>query len=393
MAPDVLAAAQLGPVQLRNRVIKAASFEGRTPEGLVTDELIDFHLAVGNGGVGMTTVAYLAVAPEGRTQREVIVVSEASLPGLARLADAVHETGAKVAGQLGHAGPVANGRSNGVRAISASRMPSPLSMQMIKAATEQDLTRVTQEYADAARLLVRAGFDCLEIHMAHSYLISAFLAPALNRRKDRWGESLENRARLARQVARAVRDEVGGEVAVTAKFSVSDGFRGGLGTAEAVEVARLLEQDGTLDAMELSGGSSLMNPMYLFRGEVPRREFAAAMPLPVRVGLRTVGRGFLKEYPFEEAYFLDKAREFRSALELPLILLGGINKLETMQLAMAEGFEYVAMARALLRDPELVNRLSQQVPAEGCIHCNRCMPTIYDEGGTRCPVRTPLPLA
>jgi 2,4-dienoyl-CoA reductase-like NADH-dependent reductase (Old Yellow Enzyme family) len=190
-----------------------------------------------------------------------------------------------------------------------------------------------------------------------------------------------------------VRDEVGGEVAVTAKFSVSDGFRGGLGTAEAVEVARLLEQDGTLDAMELSGGSSLMNPMYLFRGEVPRREFAAAMPLPVRVGLRTVGRGFLKEYPFEEAYFLDKAREFRSALELPLILLGGINKLETMQLAMAEGFEYVAMARALLRDPELVNRLSQQVPAEGCIHCNRCMPTIYDEGGTRCPVRTPLPLA
>jgi 2,4-dienoyl-CoA reductase-like NADH-dependent reductase (Old Yellow Enzyme family) len=393
MAPDVLAPARLGPVRLRNRVIKAASFEGRTPEGLVTDELIDFHLAVGNGGVGMTTVAYLAVAPEGRTQREVIVVSEASLPGLARLADAVHETGAKVAGQLGHAGPVANGRSNGVRAISASRMPSPLSMQMIKSATEQDLTRVTREYADAARLLVRAGFDCLEIHMAHSYLISAFLAPALNRRNDRWGESLENRARLARQVARAVRDEVGGEVAVTAKFSVSDGFRGGLGTAEAVEVARMLEQDGTLDAMELSGGSSLMNPMYLFRGEVPRREFAAAMPLPVRVGLRTVGRRFLKEYPFEEAYFLDKAREFRSALDLPLILLGGINKLETMQLAMAEGFEYVAMARALLRDPELVNRLAQHAPVEGCIHCNRCMPTIYDEGGTRCPVRQPLPLA
>jgi 2,4-dienoyl-CoA reductase-like NADH-dependent reductase (Old Yellow Enzyme family) len=393
MPPDVLAPARLGPVQLRSRVIKAASFEGRTPEGLVTDGLVDFHLAVARGGVGMTTVAYLAVAPEGRTQREVIVVNKAALPGLARLADAVHETGAKVAGQLGHAGPVANGRSNGVRAISASRMPSPLSMQMIRSATEQDLTRVTKEYANAARLLVRAGFDCLEIHMAHSYLISAFLAPALNHRKDRWGGSLENRARLARQVARAVRDEVGGEVAVTAKFSVSDGFRGGLGTAEAVEAARMLEQDASLDAMELSGGSSLMNPMYLFRGEVPRREFAAAMPLPVRVGLRTVGRRFLREYPFEEAYFLDKAREFRSALDLPLILLGGINRLETMQLAMAEGFEYVAMARALLRDPELVNRLSEKAPAEACIHCNRCMPTIYDEGGTRCPVREPLPLA
>ena len=93
------------------------------------------------------------------------------------------------------------------------------------------------------------------------------------------------------------------------------------------------------------------------------------------------------------AYFLDKAREFRSALDLPLILLGGINRLETMQLAMAEGFEYVAMARALLRDPELVSRLSRKAAVDGCIHCNRCMPTIYGEGGTRCPVREPLPLA
>ncbi|MCW2794293.1 MAG: NADH:flavin oxidoreductase/NADH oxidase [Nocardioides sp.] len=388
MTPDVFAPATLGPVQLRNRIVKAATFEGRAPHGRVTDELIDYHLAVAEGGVGLSTVAYLAVAPEGRTHREQIVVGEDTLPGLMRLADAVHASGAAIAGQVGHAGPVANGRSNGVKAISASRMPSPLSMQMIRAASEADLTRVTRAYVATARTLVRAGFDVLELHMAHSYLISSFLAPGLNRRTDQWGGALGNRARLARQVARAVRDEVGSDAAVIAKVSLADGFRGGVTTDEGIELAQLLEADGTLDALQLSGGSSLMNPMYLFRGDVPLKEFAAAMPVPVRWGLRVGGRRLLREYPFREAYFLDKALRFRAALSMPLMLLGGINRRDTMETAMAQGFDFVAMARALLREPDLVHRLQEGAQTMGvCIHCNQCMPTIYS--GTRCPVITP----
>lgn len=390
---DVFAPAQLGPVRLRNRTVKAATFEGRAPEGQVTDELIEYHAVVGRGGVGLTTVAYLAIAPEGRTHREQIVVGEHSLAGLRRLTDAIHETGAAIAGQVGHAGPVANGRSNGVKAISASRMPSPLSMQMIRSASEADLTRVTKAYVEAARLLVRAGFDVLELHMAHSYLISSFLAPGLNRRKDGWGGSLENRARLGRQVARAVRDEVGSSCAVTAKVSVSDGFKGGVTTDEGLEYAALLEADGCLDALQLSGGSSLMNPMYLFRGEAPVAEFAATMPLVVRLGMKTpVGRSFLKSYPFEEAYFREKQLRFRSTLSMPLMQLGGINTRATMEQAMADGFDFVAMGRALLREPDLVDRLASGAASEGvCIHCNRCMPTIYS--GTRCPVITPALVA
>lgn len=389
MTADVFAPATLGPVRLRNRTVKAATFEGRAPHGQVTDELIDYHLAVTRGGVGLTTVAYLAIAPEGRTHREQIVVGERTVGGLTRLADAIHESGAAIAGQVGHAGPVANGRSNGVKALSASRMPSPLSMQMIKAATEADLTRITRDYVAAARTLVRAGFDVLELHMAHSYLISSFLAPGLNRRKDGWGGSLENRARLGRQVARAVRDEIGSQAAITAKVSVGDGFRGGVTTDEGVEYAQLLESDGTLDALQLSGGSSLMNPMYLFRGDAPVKEFAATMPLAVRLGMKTpVGRSFMKVYPFEEAYFREKALQFRSAVSMPLMLLGGINQRATMEQAMADGFDFVAMGRALLREPDLVNRLQSGRAAAGvCIHCNRCMPTIYS--GTRCPVVTP----
>jgi len=384
--PDVFAPARLGPIALRNRTVKAATFEGRTPQGRVTQELIDYHLAPARGGVGMTTVAYLAVAPEGRTHREQIVVGADARDGLARMADAIHDTGAAIAGQVGHAGPVANGRSNGVPALSASRMPSPLSMQMVRSATEADLARITRDYVSAARTLVAAGFDVLELHMAHSYLISSFLAPGLNRRRDRWGGSLDNRARLARQVARAVREEVGDACALTAKVSLSDGFKGGVSTDAGLEFARLLEADGCLDALQLSGGSSLMNPMYLFRGDAPTAEFAATMPLVVRWGMKTpMGRGFLKTYPFEEGYFREKALRFRAALSMPLMLLGGINRRDTMEQAMADGFEFVALARALLREPDLVNRLADgSTPAGACIHCNRCVPTIYS--GTHCPL-------
>ena len=387
---DVFEPADLGPIRLRNRTVKAATFEGRTPEGLVTDELIDYHLAPSRGGVGLTTVAYLSVAPEGRTHKEVIVVNDESAPGLARLTDAIHETGARVAGQMGHAGPVANGRSNGVHALAASRMPSPLSLQMIRSASASDIARITRDYVRAARIMADAGFDVLEIHMAHGYLLSSFLAPGQNRRKDGWGGSLENRARFARDIARVVREEVGDAVAVTAKIGMTEGSPVGFSMPESLEFAQMLDADGHLDALELSAGSSLLNPMYLFRGDVPLKEFAANMPAAVRLGLKTpIGKRFFKAYPFEEAFLRDKALAFRDAVSMPLIFLGGVNNKATMDRAMDEGFEFVAMGRALLREPDLVNRMQADDTSEGiCIHCNQCMPTIYT--GTRCTVREEL---
>jgi 2,4-dienoyl-CoA reductase-like NADH-dependent reductase (Old Yellow Enzyme family) len=186
----------------------------------------------------------------------------------------------------------------------------------------------------------------------------------------------------------AVREGAGGGVAVTAKLNMADGVPGGFDLPESIDVAAMLEADGYLDALELTGGSSLSNPMYLFRGDAPRSEFAATLPQPLRLGFSLVGTRFLKEYPFEEAYFAGQARQFLAALELPVILLGGVNRLETVEGALAEGFSFVAMARALLREPDLVGRWAQGQRDDGiCIHCNRCMPSIYS--GTRCSeVRT-----
>ncbi|GAA4126651.1 NADH:flavin oxidoreductase [Actinomadura keratinilytica] len=381
--PDVFGPARLGPLTLRNRVIKAATFEHRSRGALVTDDLIEFHRRHAAGGVGMTTVAYCAVSPEGRTERDQIWMRPEILPGLRRLADAVHAEGAAVSAQIGHAGPVANAASTGLPALAPSGAISPLSLRRTRAATAADIERITRAHAAAALLAAEAGFDAVEIHMGHNYFTSAFLSPRLNRRRDGHGGSLANRAKVARGIARAVRDAVGDRIAVLAKLNMDDGVPGGFRLDESLQVARWLEQDGNLDALELTAGSSLLNPMYLFRGDAPVREFAAALPQPQRLAVRLVGGRFLRAYPYREAFLLDGARRFRAALTMPLVLLGGITRRATMDRAMAEGFQFVAMARALLREPDLVDRIRTEPATRSlCIHCNKCMPTIFS--GTRC---------
>jgi 2,4-dienoyl-CoA reductase-like NADH-dependent reductase (Old Yellow Enzyme family) len=385
--PGVFEPARLGPLTLKNRIIKSATFEGSTPKGAVTDDLVAFHQRVASGGVAMTTVAYLAVSPEGRTDRHCVLLSDGMVADLRRVTDTVHAAGAAASAQIGHAGPVANARSNRSPSLAPSRRLG--ASGVTRAASEQDIARITGEYARGAALAVDAGFDCIEIHLGHNYLLSAFLSPKLNRRRDRWGGSLTNRARFPLQVVNTVREAVGDRAAVTAKLNMADGVDGGFWLEESIEFGRMLESEGALDALELTGGSSLSNPMFLFRGEAPRVEFAATLPAPLRAGFRVVGSRFLQEYPFEEAYFLPYARQFLDALSLPLILLGGINRLETVEAALAEGFSFVAMARALLRQPDLINRWERGSAEEGlCIHCNKCMPTIYS--GTRCVLVPPL---
>jgi 2,4-dienoyl-CoA reductase-like NADH-dependent reductase (Old Yellow Enzyme family) len=380
-AVDPFAPAHLGPIRLRNRIIKSATFEGLTRDHVVTDALIDFHRRVAAGGVGMTTLAYCAVSPDGcGTPNELIVTPDAA-PGLARFAEAIHAEGAAVSGQLGHAGAVAAG--TGSQALSPSPVFSPLAMRRTKAVSPDQIERIVADFANGARIMADAGFDAVEVHLGHGYLPSEFLSPRLNRRADGWGGSLENRARFPRAIAAAVREAVGDDVAVVAKFNMADGVRGGLWLDESVAVARMLEADGSLDALELTAGSSLQNPMYLFRGEAPVAEMARAMPKLIRPAFRLFGRAFLREYPYEEAYLLPYARQFRAALDMPLILLGGINRIETVELALREGFPFVAMGRALLREPDLVARWQQGATHESlCVHCNKCMATIYR--GTRC---------
>jgi 2,4-dienoyl-CoA reductase-like NADH-dependent reductase (Old Yellow Enzyme family) len=392
VSTDVFGPAKLGPVTLRNRIIKAATFEASTPNALVTDDLINYHRLPAAGGVGMTTVAYCAVSPGGRTDGWQLWMRPEAVPGLRRLTDAIHAEGAAISAQIGHAGPVANARTNKAQALAPGRFFNPLSMRFAKKATKDDIRDVMAAHANAARLAIDSGFDAVEVHLGHNYLASAFLSPLLNRRTDEFGGSLENRAKVARGVVRAVRDAVdkhgAKQIAVTAKLNMSDGVRGGISNEEALQTATWLQEDGGLDAIELTAGSSLVNPMYLFRGDAPVKEFAGAFKPPIRWGVRMTGKNFLRQYPYREAYLLREARLFRAELTMPLILLGGITNRETMDLAMAEGFDFVAMGRALLAEPGLINRIKDaEEPStvrSACTHCNLCMPTIYSH--THCVV-------
>jgi 2,4-dienoyl-CoA reductase-like NADH-dependent reductase (Old Yellow Enzyme family) len=251
-----------------------------------------------------------------------------------------------------------------------------------------DFERLEKAFADAARLAVSAGFDALEVHVGHGYLLSQFLSPYNNRRRDAWGGSLENRARFPRQVLRAVREAAGPGVAVYAKLNMDDGFRGGLQLDEGVQVGRWLEADGSVDALQLTGGHTTKTPMYLMRGDVPLREMIQnERSLVRRLGMRLFAPTMLKKFEFEEAFFLPHARHFRAALRLPLILLGGITRLDTMDRAIEEGFDFVAMGRGLIRDPDLVQRMqSGEATASRCVPCNRCVVEM-DRGGTRCVYR------
>ncbi len=389
MFPEVFAAARLGPVTLRNRILKAATFEASTPNALVTDDLITYHRLPAAGGVGMTTVAYLAVSPGGRTEGKQIYWRPKAIPGLRRLTEAVHAEGAAISAQIGHAGPVANARTNRATALAPVRLFNPLSMRFARQATREDIDDVIAAHATAAQYAIDAGFDAVEVHLGHNYFASSFLSPLINRRTDEFGGSLANRAKVARGTVLAVRravEKAGRPIAVTAKLNMADGVRGGIRTDEALQTAKWLEEDGGLDAIELTAGSSLVNPMYLFRGDAPIKQFAGAFAPPLRWGIRMTGKKFLREYPYREAYLLREARLFRAELSMPLILLGGITNRETIDLAMAEGFDFVAMGRALLAEPDLINRIQAggRAVRSRCTHCNQCMATIYSH--THCVV-------
>lgn len=384
-----LSPADLGPLRLRNRVIKTATYEGMTPDGAPAPALVRHHVELARGGVGMTTVAYCAVSPNGRTFAEQMWMREEIVPALGELTRAVHDAGALVSLQLGHCGYFSrNTELPGRRSLGPSRLINEYGLlsgvPLSRAMTEADLEQTADDYASAASRAERAGFDAIEVHFGHGYLLSQFLSPATNRRADRHGGSLENRLRFPLAVLDAVRSSVGKRLAVIVKTNLRDGFRGGLEIEEAVAVCEALERAG-VDAIELTGGFTSRTPFYLFRGRAPLKEMIEVEKSRLqRIALRLFGRTAIRDYPFEELYFLPLARRVRERVRLPLILLGGCLSTASLETAMREGFDFVAMGRALIADPDLVARFAAGTAERSrCTSCNKCVAEM-DRAGVRC---------
>ncbi|MBN2192411.1 MAG: NADH:flavin oxidoreductase [Polyangiaceae bacterium] len=383
---------RLGGLTLRNRIVKTAAFEGMCPRGDVSDALIEHHRTIAAGGVGMTTVAYCAVEPDGRTFRDQLHMRREVVPDLRRLTAAVHAEGAAASIQLGHCGAFSNnadlGRRRPMGPSRALNLVGALSGRVLAdPMTADEIAETTRRFAAAAQVAREAGFDAVEVHLGHGYLLSQFLSPQTNRRRDRYGGSLSNRARFALEVVERVREALPPEIPVLCKVNLRDGFRGGLELEESVKVARWLEARGA-DALILSGGFVSKNPFYLFRGERPLKEMIAVeKELPLKLALLLFGPFVIRSFPFEPLYFLPLAREVRRAVRMPLVLLGGIKSRADLALAMREGFELVAMGRALVHDPALVAKYATgEFDDSGCIPCNRCVAEMDREGGVCCPL-------
>ena len=368
----------LGPVTLRNRTLRAAAFEGMAGGNRPTPALVAYHRAVAAGGIGMTTVAYAAVERGGLTFGHQLLLRDEIVPALRELTDAVHREGARASIQIGHAGNMASLGVTRQWPMAPSSRPNLYGPTWPRAMTKADIGRLVGSFARATRIARDAGFDAVEIHAGHGYLISQFLSPATNRRRDAYGGSLEGRMRLMREVMQAVLAAAGGELAVLVKMNLSDGFQGGQSLDDAIVIARTLEVDG-VHALVLSGGFVSRSPMFILRGRMPMEIMAryAGRPL-LGPFMRLAGPVLVPEVPYQDTYFLTQASAVRGAVGLPLVYVGGVASRAAALRVLDAGFDAIAMARALIREPDFVRRLASEDDAlSPCDHCNYCAARIY----------------
>ena len=368
----------LGPLTLRNRSIRSAAFESMCPGNVPSPQLLDYHRSVAAGGVGMTTVADAAVTRSGLSFDRQLWMSPEIVPGLRELTDAVHVEGAAASIQLGHCGNMSHKSICGCLPVGASSGFNLYSPTFVRGLRADELPEMAKAYGRSVCLAREAGFDAVEIHAGHGYLISQFLSPSTNHRKDEFGGTLANRMRFMEMVMEEVMKAAGNDMAVLVKMNMRDGFRGGMELDESLQVARKLQELGA-SALVLSGGFVSKAPMYVMRGEMPIRTMTYYMTCWwLKYGVRLVGKYMIPSVPFREAYFLEDALKFREALDIPLVYVGGLVSRQKIEEVLNHGFEAVQMGRALLNEPDFVNRMRREENARcNCRHSNYCIARMY----------------
>ena len=372
---------RIGPLELRNRTIRAAAFESMAPGNAPSEQLYNYHRSVAAGGIGMTTLAYAAVTQSGLSFERQLWIRPEIVPGLRRITDAIHQGGAAASIQLGHCGNMSHKKICGCTPISASSGFNIYSPTIVRGMRPSEIQAMAKAYGEAVRLARESGMDAVEIHAGHGYLISQFLSPYTNHRRDEYGGSLENRMRFMRMCMEEVMKAAGDRTAVLVKMNMRDGFSGGMEIDECIEVAKTLQTCGA-QALILSSGFVSRAPMHVMRGTMPLKTMTYYMPagwLPV--GVKLAGRFMIPSVPFKEAYFLEDALRFRAALkDMTLVYVGGLVSRDKIEEVLGHGFEFVSMARALINDPAFVNHMREDEHARcDCGHSNYCIARMYSK--------------
>lgn len=371
--------AKIGPVELRNRTIRSAAFEGMGKDNGPTEQLRDYHLSVARGGVGMTTLAYAGICRSALSFTTQLWLRPEIVAPLREITDGIHSYGAKASIQLGHCGNMTHRSTAGGTPVGASGGFNLYSPTWARGLRRDELPELTRAFGDAVRTARDAGFDCVEVHAGHGYLISQFLSPFTNHRRDEYGGTLDNRMRFMKMCLEEAMKAAGSDMGIIVKTNMRDGFKGGLEIDDCLTVAREIEKAG-VHGIVLSGGFVSKAPMYVMRGEMPIYSMTHYMKqLWLKYGVRMVGKMMIPSVPFKELYFLEDAKIFRNELKLPLIYVGGVVSRDGADRVLdEEGFDFIQMGRALLNDPEFVNKMqSGETNRCGCDHVNYCIARMY----------------
>ena len=342
MTIDLFQPFKLGSLEIRNRFMRSATWDATAgPDGEVTENSLALFGRLAKGDIGLIVTGYAFVSPMGRAAKgQYGIDSDAKLPGLRRLTDLVHQSGGKIAVQIMHAGM--NSRylmDNGITPLAVANVPE--ADQPHRQMSDEDIERITEEFVTASKRAVAAGFDAVQLHGAHGFLITQFISPITNRRQDRWGGSPENRRRFLLAVTERVAKAIA-PVPLLIKFGVQDDREGGLARDEGVETARQMAAGG-MAGIEISAG----------------------------IGTSTLST---KEGAPERAYYRERAAAVKRAVSIPVALVGGIRSLAMAQSVIDSGdADMISICRPFIREPELLKRWQRgdRRPAR-CISCNRC---------------------
>ena len=375
---------QLGPITLRNRIVRSAAFENMCRGNRPTQQLQDYHVSVARGGVGMTTVAYCAVDLSGVSFDGQLYVHDEIIPDLKKLTDAIHAQGAKASIQMGHCGNMTHFYTCHCMPVSASNgfnLYSPTIHRRLKVSEIKALVKKFGESVDFAR---KAGFDCVEIHAGHAYLISQFISPRTNHRRDEYGGSFENRVRFMNEVLEEVMKHAGDDMAIVVKTNMWDDCWRGSDIEEGIKIAKEIANH-KVHGIVLSGGTVSRSPMTILGGAMPNKTLAHYMDMKSFWWLKAaliipgVAPIMMPTSPFKELYFMDKAKRFQQEItDVPLIYVGGVQSGDNCQQIMDEGFELFQIAHVLIKDPDFVKHVQENPHYHaGCGRSNYCVGRMY----------------
>ncbi|MBO4454041.1 MAG: NADH:flavin oxidoreductase [Paludibacteraceae bacterium] len=383
---------KLGPITLRNRIIRSAAFENMARNNAPTQQLQDYHVSVARGGVGMTTVAYCAVDLSGVSFNGQLYVRPEIIPDMRRMTDAIHAEGAKASIQLGHCGNMTHFYTCHCMPVSADSWFNLYSPTIHRRLRVPEIKRLVQKFGEAVDFARECGFDCVEIHAGHAYLISQFLARRTNHRHDEYGGSLENRMRFMNEVLDAVMEHAKDNMAVVVKTNMWDDCWHGVSIEEGITIAKEIAKHG-VHGIVLSGGTVSRSPMTILSGAMPYKTLAHYMDmksfwwLKAALNIPGVAAIMTPTSPFRELYFMDKAKLFQQALEKELkansqqptlIYVGGVQSGDNCQTIMDEGFELFQIAHVLIKDPDFVKHVQQNPHYHaGCGRSNYCVGRMY----------------